>query len=155
DLSGIPQVWTVAAEGGWPEKVTAFDDPVMGVEWSPAGSWLALAVAPGGGMNVQLYLVRPDGTDLRLVTAGGLDDTWLGPWSRDGRSLALSSNRENSQSMDCYLLDIETGEQRLIVRNQGVGRIMDLSRNGKLATVQRVVNRSDANLFLVNLDSGE
>lgn len=26
DLSGVPQVWTVATEGGWPEMATAVDD---------------------------------------------------------------------------------------------------------------------------------
>ena len=32
--------------GGWPELVTTFDDPVTSVEWSPAGDWLAVQVAP-------------------------------------------------------------------------------------------------------------
>src|SRR5919206_2841724 len=71
DLSGLPQAWIVPRDGGWPEKVTAFDDPVRIVSWSPDGSWLALSVAPGGGMNTQIYLVRPDGTELRLLTEGG------------------------------------------------------------------------------------
>src|SRR5271168_3012357 len=51
DLSGTPQVWITATDGGWPTQVTALDDPVTGVDWSPAGNWLAIAVAPGGGMN--------------------------------------------------------------------------------------------------------
>jgi Tol biopolymer transport system component len=38
DLSGVPQVWTVATEGGWPEQVTALDDQVLGVAWSPDGA---------------------------------------------------------------------------------------------------------------------
>jgi Tol biopolymer transport system component len=154
DLSGVPQVWIVPAGGGWPEKVTGFDDPVMAVAWSPAGAWLALSVAPGGGMNTQIYIIRPDGTELRLLTAGGRESNWLGPWSHDGRYLAFSSNQEDPQSMDCYLLDVENGEQRRIVRNHGTGRVTDLSRDGRWAVVQRVVNRSDANLFLVNLVTG-
>jgi dipeptidyl aminopeptidase/acylaminoacyl peptidase len=154
DLSGVPQVWIIPTGGGWPEKVTAFDDPVMDVVWSPVGAWLALSVAPGGGMNTQIYTVRPDGSELRLLTAGGRETNWLGPWSHDGRFLGISSNQDDPESMDCYLLDVETGERRRIARNQGVGRIMDLSRDGTWATVQRVVNRSDANVVLVNLATG-
>ena len=30
NLNGTPQVWTVAAEGGWPELVTALDYPNPG-----------------------------------------------------------------------------------------------------------------------------
>ena len=32
DLNGVPQVWTIAAAGGFPRLVTAFDDQVGGVE---------------------------------------------------------------------------------------------------------------------------
>src|SRR5262249_32959392 len=64
DLGGIPQVWTVASEGGWPQPVTALDDPVHFLHWSPDGSTIAFTVAPGGGMNEQVYTVRPDGTGL-------------------------------------------------------------------------------------------
>ena len=31
DMSGLPQIWTVPIEGGWPTLITAFDDPVGGV----------------------------------------------------------------------------------------------------------------------------
>src|SRR5947209_6660454 len=55
DLSGTPQAWIVPTTGGWPELITAFDDPVQDVSWSPDGSWLAVSVAPGGGMNAQIY----------------------------------------------------------------------------------------------------
>ena len=35
DLSGGPQVWMIDTEGGWPDRVTSFDDQVRGVQWSP------------------------------------------------------------------------------------------------------------------------
>ncbi len=47
NLSGLPQVWSVATEGGWPAMLTNFDDPVGFVTGSPDGKWLALTVAPG------------------------------------------------------------------------------------------------------------
>ena len=59
DLSGVPQVWIVPAEGGWPRLVTSGNDPVGGVRWSPTGDWLAFSLLPGGGLNSQIYVVRP------------------------------------------------------------------------------------------------
>ena len=56
DMSDTPQVWTAPTEGRWPTLVTALDDPVSSVEWSPSGDWLAISVSPGGGMNGQIYL---------------------------------------------------------------------------------------------------
>src|SRR6185369_18037093 len=62
NMSGSPQVWIVPAEGGYPRMVTNGDDPVTGQEWSPASDWIAVGIAPGGGLNTQIYLVKPDGT---------------------------------------------------------------------------------------------
>ena len=78
NLSGLPQVWTAPAAGGFPTLVTAFDDPVGFVNWSPDGQWLAFNVAPGGGLNEQIYVARPDGTGLRRLTEGGRENNFLG-----------------------------------------------------------------------------
>src|SRR5205085_12203220 len=77
DLSGTPQVWIIPKEGGWPTLITSGDDPVNNVKWSPNGNWLALAITPGGGMNSQIYVVRPDTTAIRRLTLGGKDNNWL------------------------------------------------------------------------------
>jgi Tol biopolymer transport system component len=45
DMSGVPQIWTVPVEGGWPHQITALDDAVDTLEWSPTSDWLALSVA--------------------------------------------------------------------------------------------------------------
>src|SRR3989304_4433889 len=88
NLSGVPQGWIAPSAGGWPSMVPALQDPVGGVEWSPEGDWLAISVAPGGGMNQQVYLVRPDETALRLLTDGGRENNWLGDWGADGKGVA-------------------------------------------------------------------
>ena len=67
NVIGSPQVWTVSTAGGWPELVTTFDDPVSGVEWSPAGDWLAVQVAPGGGFRKLPNRVRACGGDDLLL----------------------------------------------------------------------------------------
>ncbi|HET8645313.1 MAG TPA: S9 family peptidase, partial [Vicinamibacteria bacterium] len=100
DLSGVPQVWIVPAGSGYPRQVTALPDPVGGVKWSPQGDWLAISVLPGGGLNSQVYVVRPDGTGLRRLTDGGKENNWLGEWSEDGRFLTMASNRRDPATMD-------------------------------------------------------
>ncbi len=155
DLTGIPQIWTVSASGGWPTQVTALDDRVGAVEWSPDGEMLAFSVAPGGGMNQQVYLVKPDGTAIRRLTDGGKETNWLGGWTFDGKRLTLASNRRSAGAMDAYLADIATGELKLIAINKGVGRFTDTSRDGQRALLARTVSRGNNNLFLVELSTGD
>lgn len=151
DLTGIPQVWTVATEGSWPELVTALDDQVSAVVWSPDGAWLAFGLAPGGGMNSQIYLVRPDGTGLHRITDGGTVNNWLGEWTDDSRALTVSSNRRSADAMDCYLVNVTDGTWQLVAENEGIGSITDISRDGTQAIVNRMVNRSDDNLYLIDM----
>jgi Tol biopolymer transport system component len=114
DMSGVPEVWTAPTEGGWPNLVTTLEDPVNSVEWSPSSKWLAISVAPGGGMNTQIYLVRPDGTELKRYTRGGKDNNWLAPWTHDGSALMMSSNVRDGAAMDSYLLSVPDGKMKLV-----------------------------------------
>jgi dipeptidyl aminopeptidase/acylaminoacyl peptidase len=154
NLSGVPQVWIAPSTGGWPTMVTALEDPVGGVEWSPDGAWLAISVAPGGGMNQQVYLVRPDGTELRRLTEGGRETNWLGGWSADGAGLMFASNRSNPESMDAYLFDIGKDGPSLAAKNPGVGYLLDVSADGNFGILYRQKTRGDNDLFLVELQSG-
>ncbi|HET9481301.1 MAG TPA: hypothetical protein VFP98_06045, partial [Candidatus Polarisedimenticolia bacterium] len=154
NISGVPQVWTVDARGGWPTQVTALEDPVGGVDWSPDGAWLAVSVAPGGGMNSQIHLVRPDGTGMKRLTGGGRDNNWLGGFSHDGRLLTLSSNRDNPQAMDAFVYELSADRLRLVARNPGVGTLEDISRDGRWGILSRVRSRGDNDLFLVDLHTG-
>ena len=107
NLSGLPQVWTLPATGGFPRMVTSFDDPVGGVEWSPEGKWIAFTLAPGGGMNTQVFLVKPDGTGLKRLTDGGKETNRLGAFRHDGKKLALGSNSRTGVGIDAYVYDVE------------------------------------------------
>lgn len=154
DLSGVPQIWIVPTEGGWPVRVTALDDPVGFVTWSPNGEWLAFSLAPGGGMNQQVYLIRPDGSGLRRLTDGGKETNWLGGWSHDGRRLTLASNVRDPGAMDAYTYDVTSGRRDLAVENRGIGFLTDLNRRGDSGVLFRMVSRSDNNLYLVDLKKG-
>jgi dipeptidyl aminopeptidase/acylaminoacyl peptidase len=153
DLSGSPQVWTVAATGGWPDQVTALDDQVRAVSWSPEGTWLACSVAPGGGMNQQVYLVRPDGTGLRRLTQGGVETNHLGDWMSDGTALIVTSNRDDVAMLAPYLVSIETGAWQPVAESPGRGTLT-ISRDGRLAVHSRQVFRGDNNLYLIDRARG-
>lgn len=155
NLNGIPQVWTMPASGGFPKLVTAFDDPVGFVTWSPDGKWLAFNVAPGGGFNEQIYVGRPDGSELRRLTEGGKENNFLGDWTSDGKHIFFSSNRRNPASTDSYLLDVKTGERRMVAENKGTGGINDVSREGRRAIISRLLNRGNNNLYLIDVATGK
>ncbi len=154
NMSGSPQVWTVATTGGWPRQITAYDDPVSSAAWSPDGKWIAYSVAPGGGLNEQIYIVKPDGTGIRRITAGGEENNRLGLWSRDGRFLTYGSSLRSPAAIDGYVYDLESEKNRMAVQNSGIASFADVSSDGKSVIINRVVSRGDNDLFLVDLKTG-
>ena len=155
DLSGVPQVWTIPMRGGWPQPATTLDDPVVEAAWSPTGDSIAFSLAPGGGMNTQIYLVAPDGAQLRRITDGGAVNNWLGPWSRDGRYLAISSNRRDAACMDCYTIDIAGGGAQLLSQNPGISEVTDFSPDDSRVLLKRTLQRSDSDIYLVDRGTRE
>lgn len=151
NASGSPQVWMVPAAGGAPKQVTRLTDPVQSVTWSPAGDWLAYDVAPGGGLNVQVWLARPDGSGAKLVTAGGADNNRLYHWTPKGERLAIGSAARDPAAMDAYLADPATGARTVVVEGRGLNTVTDVSADGRYALVSRLVSRGDNNIYRVDL----
>jgi dipeptidyl aminopeptidase/acylaminoacyl peptidase len=155
NMSGAPQVWIVPAEGGYPRMVTNGDDPVTGQEWSPASDWIAVTIAPGGGLNTQVYVVKPDGTGMKLLTQGGKDNNGFDAWTDDGKQIAIDSSRDDPARRDSFMIDVATGQTRLVAKNPGIGSIDGISRDNKRALLNRLKNRGDNNLYVLDLASGK
>ncbi len=97
DRSGHAQIWTVGLDGSDPVQMT-FDDRV---NWfphpSPDGNWVVyLSYTPGtaghpADLDVELRLMRPDGSDMRGVLAfnGGQGTINVPSWAPDSRGFAF------------------------------------------------------------------
>ena len=155
NLSGTPQVWVAPTEGGYPRMVTNGDDPVVEADWSPASDYIGVSIAPGGGLNTQVYVVKPDGTGMKLLTKGGQDNNGLDGWTEDGKQIAIDSSRDDPASRDSFMIELDTGHVNLVAKNPGLGNINGISRNGKSALLQRLRSRGDNNLYLLNLTTGK
>jgi dipeptidyl aminopeptidase/acylaminoacyl peptidase len=152
--SGSPQVWVMPAAGGDAKQITTLPDPVQSVHWSPTSDDLAIDVAPGGGLNVQIYVLKPDGSGLRRLTPGGQENNSLAGWTKDGRWLRAGSTQRDPAAFDAVLLDPTSGAVKPIVAKAGHNGVLDVSMDGKYAVVTRLISRGDNNLYLVDLKTG-
>lgn len=70
--------------------------------WSPDGNWIAFAGSHGSSTDI--YIIRPDATGMRNLTASPAIDT-SPSWSPNGQNLVFMSDRTGSPQI--YRMDID------------------------------------------------
>ena len=153
DASGSPQVWMRDMTTGTAKQVTDLPDSVGDMQWSPKGDWIAYTVAPGGGLNSQIWVMKPDGRDAKRLTAGGKENNNFYGWTPDGTRLMVATNRDNPAVFDVALIEAATGRWQTIPAGQGYNQMMSARRSR--AAVWRLVGRGDDNVYFVDLVNGK
>ncbi|MFC7383320.1 S9 family peptidase [Sphaerisporangium rhizosphaerae] len=120
DRDGSPRVWVQPLERDGARRARVLDtgpEPVGDVLWSPDGEWLAVTVSPGGGEHTQVWAMRPDGADRRLL-AGPTGSPAKGSavfvrWTGQGSTL-LVAELSGSGATEAVLIDARLGHRDTI-----------------------------------------
>jgi len=115
DRSGLPRLEVATLDQQTPPAVlSGADEEVVSAAWSPDGEWLAYLVSPGGSICAQLWVVRPDGTDRRLVAGADPRATvFAGGWTSAG-SYVCSIAAGDGPDADIVGVDVASGAQRTL-----------------------------------------
>ncbi|WP_375425199.1 S9 family peptidase [uncultured Friedmanniella sp.] len=114
DRSGVPRVWVdelpPRSDPPEPRMVELSEDPVVSVNWSADGAWLACCLATDGGVRTQVWVVRPDGGGARCIAGSRDQHAELGPWTRSGHRVVVTLPGEQAGDPTvCFLADPSTG----------------------------------------------
>ncbi|MBU1106841.1 MAG: S9 family peptidase [Candidatus Riflebacteria bacterium] len=155
DSTGSPEIWTVSLAGGIPQRLTEKADPIGHVSWSPDGERLAFSLAPKGNCrNVQVFIIKPDGTKMEQLTEGDQGGNWFGPWASDSTFLPITSSSSDPSSMDSYVVDLASRSKRLVSKNKGFAIFSDITACGTKGILFEMECRGRSQIFLVDLTTG-
>ena len=138
DRGGRPQLWLGAPGGRPPVLIDTGPAPVQEVRWSPDGGWLAVLSAPAGSCHTQVHVVRPDGSGLRRIAGGQGVATFLGRWSPEGATLAVteSDSSRDGTSTRVSLIDVASGSAHQ-VDVEGLLSVLDVDHDGGRLLLRR------------------
>jgi len=136
DLDGTSRAYVnaVGADGGWaPRAVSAAGEVVDSVSWSRSGSglapgWLLLVAQPAAGTRLALRAVRADGGESRALEAPPGGTAFAGCWAPGRPAYAFSTVGPDDGQV--VLLDVETGERRVIAEGGGL-LVTDVAADGR------------------------
>ncbi len=153
-VSGEPQLWVVAAEGGMPRQLT-FGGSVTFFEWTPDGANLLVARDADGNEREGYNLLAPDGTEERQLVPQTKAYRTFGVFSPDGRQFTFSSTERNGLDYDIYRTGIDTGETELVYEGSYQYTVAAWQPNGSLLIVTEDRGEDAHDVHLLDIDTGE
>jgi len=112
--------WTARPDGSEPVQVTNQPGESRQPWWSADGETLAVSADHESGA-FQVWLMRPDGTGARPITAGG---SYQQPfWSPDGRRIAVSAKREDPHFRIYVMNALDGGDLQAIEQPAAVDNV--------------------------------
>jgi dipeptidyl aminopeptidase/acylaminoacyl peptidase len=153
EITGVPQVWEVAAGGpSWPEQLTFYEERVSGAEYSPTSNQLLFGMDAGGNERTQLYLLE-DG-EVKDLTRAPDAIHYSGGFSPDGKRVAYTATRRNGTDFDVFVQGLD-GEPETVWEVAGYHTVSDWAPDGSALIVSRHHSNLNNDLYLLDLGNGE
>jgi dipeptidyl aminopeptidase/acylaminoacyl peptidase len=154
EITGVPQIWEVAAEGAsWPEQLTFHEERISYAAYSPTGNDLLFGMDAGGNERSQLFLLEEGGvTDLTRAPDA---IHYPGGFSPDGRRIAYTATRRNGTDFDVFVQDLPGGEPETVWEVSGYHTVAGWTPDGTALIVSRHHSNVNNDLYLLDLTSGE
>lgn len=156
DLTGIPQIWIMNADGSSPAQVTDMQGGACQPVWSPSGERMAFVspcegnqeIYPGAGIFI-LDLESGDVVGLPSVPGGDFDPQW----SPDGSKMIFTSLRDYNRAQ-IYEIDLENNSVRSLSANTVRDSQPSYSPDGsRIAFV--TTRRGPYQIWIMDDDGGE
>jgi dipeptidyl aminopeptidase/acylaminoacyl peptidase len=157
NTTGTMQVWATLISSPKPVQLTNYDDNVSFVRWLSDGSGMVFGKAKGGDENTQFYWMDKFGDRVKALTNSPAVRHNIGAFSRDGRYIFYSSNKRDRNYFDIYSMDLESGAEKLLYKQNGNNSVAAVNTDGSKLIISRdgVELSLDNNLYLLDTRTGK
>ena len=108
DRGGRPLLYVMDRSGGAASRISFGEGRYGSPAWSPRGDLIAFMVIKGGMFSIGV--MRPDGSDERLLTRSSLDESPT--WAPSGRVIMFSRQNPSSGRRRLFTIDVSGYNER-------------------------------------------
>jgi len=155
DATGIFNAFEIPVAGGEPVQLTdSTTDSIFAVAYFPEDERILYMSDQGGNELHHVFVREPDGATVDLTPGEGLKAQFEG-WAGDDRSFYVSTNQRDPRFFDLYELAVAGYARKMIFRNDDGYEVGGISPDGRYLALGKLRTMNDADVFLVDLSSGE
>ncbi len=132
--SGCMNLYICDAEGANARRITRGEQCYNGGPFfSPDGEWIVFRADRDTKDLLQIYLVRPDGSEERQLT-NNEHVNWAPFWHPSGKWIAYTTSKHGHRAYQIYLIDVKTLREVRLTCSQTFEGLPSFSRDGKQIT---------------------
>jgi len=129
ERSGNLDIWVMNDDGSEPLRLTDAGERDIEPDWSPDGDFVVFASARDDVYDMELYVMRNDGSDQHLLMYSQPGDDWGARWSPDGSRILYQSNRD--ENFELYTVNHDGEEMTNISQHSANESRPDWSPDGQ------------------------
>ncbi len=124
------------------------------VDYVPGSSAFIYSADQGGDENTHLYLRRAGDSVAKDLTPWHKSANTFVGWSRDKKSMYLSSNKRDPHFFDLWKMDTSTWKETLLYRNDSAYSVAGLSKSENYLALTKSITTNKNECFVLNRKSG-
>ena len=101
--------------------------------FSPDGNWILFRADRQEKDLLQLFIIRPDGSEERQLTADR-DVNWAPFWHPNGKVIAYTTSRHGHRAYQIYLMDIEKDREHRLTYSSTFEGLASFNADGNQIT---------------------
>jgi dipeptidyl aminopeptidase/acylaminoacyl peptidase len=153
--TGIYNLFEINISDGIKRQITnSTTESFFAVDYVPGTSQILYTADKGGNENDHLYLLYDDGTVTDLTPGDAVKASFRG-WSKDKKTLYLSSNKRDARYFDLYRMNVGEWKEEMIYENSEGYNLAGGTRDRSILALQKAITTSETQLFLFDVISGK
>lgn len=154
-ITGTSQIWMIEKPLQWPTQITYFQNRIKSYSYSPREDLIVFQKDDDGTERDQIFLMKPDGTDIKNITDNDNVKHRFGFWSETDDIFYYSSNEREKAYYDIYSYNYNTGKKSIVFISDDRNYPGNVSSDGRYMVISRSYSNFDNDLFLLDFSTGE
>lgn len=147
DETGIFNAYTLKAQGGAKEPLTASQESTFAISWFPDDRRV-LVKADQGGNELEHVFVRELSGELRDLTPGEKLKAGFAGWSADRQFFYIVTNERDPKVFDLYRYAVKDYARTMVFRNDGMFEIAAVSPDNRYVALVKPRTSADSDVYL-------